>query len=66
MGLKYVMIHISAPESFLIPLSSLAWCELYLVFANILRRLDMKLLINDETYVLYVNVVVIDSIDLML
>lgn len=60
------MIHISAPESFLISLSSLAWCELYLVFANILRRLDMKLLIDDETYVLYVNVVVIDSIDLML
>jgi len=28
---------------------NLAWCELYLIFANILRRLDMKLLVDDDT-----------------
>ncbi|KIK58237.1 hypothetical protein GYMLUDRAFT_700480 [Collybiopsis luxurians FD-317 M1] len=29
---------------------NLAWCELYLVFGNMFRKLDMKLVINDDTY----------------
>ncbi|KAF9056860.1 cytochrome P450, partial [Rhodocollybia butyracea] len=28
---------------------NLAWCELYLIFGNILRRLDLKLLITEDT-----------------
>ncbi|KAF9077841.1 cytochrome P450 [Rhodocollybia butyracea] len=28
---------------------NLAWCELYLIFGNILRRLDLKLLVTDDT-----------------
>ncbi|KAF9077836.1 cytochrome P450 [Rhodocollybia butyracea] len=28
---------------------SLAWCELYLIFGNIFRRLDLKLLVTEDT-----------------
>ncbi|KAF9071654.1 cytochrome P450 [Rhodocollybia butyracea] len=37
LGLKYI----SHP--------CLAWCELYLIFGNIIRRLDLKLLVTEET-----------------
>ncbi|KAF9056858.1 cytochrome P450 [Rhodocollybia butyracea] len=33
------------------PRICLAWCELYLIFGNILRRLDLKLHITEDTYV---------------
>ncbi|KAF9016362.1 hypothetical protein BDP27DRAFT_1440700 [Rhodocollybia butyracea] len=28
---------------------NLAWCELYLIFGNIFRRLDLQLLIMEDT-----------------
>ncbi|KIK58188.1 hypothetical protein GYMLUDRAFT_228085 [Collybiopsis luxurians FD-317 M1] len=34
------------------PRICLAWCELYLIFGNIFRKLDMKLAITDDTYAL--------------
>ncbi|KAF5387489.1 hypothetical protein D9757_006551 [Collybiopsis confluens] len=40
---------------------SLAWCELYLIFGNIFRRLDMKLVVTEDTYVSPISIVIDDE-----
>ena len=43
MGQKYVFFIYRSSKTALLTLHSLAWCELYLMFAALFRRFDMEL-----------------------
>ena len=48
LGIKFVLM-LTATVLIRLTCYSLAWCELYLIFGNIFRRLDME--IHNTTYV---------------